>query len=102
VRIRAGVAEKLTLSPRPCGTLEIKARNAATGARFTLSADGVVLRSGALPQASPIILPVGQYEFNAQRPSCRDFRSTIAITHVGKTPLTFIFDCETASPPGTP
>jgi serine/threonine-protein kinase len=102
VRIRAGVAEKLTLSPRPCGTLEIKARNAATGARFTLSADGVVLRSGALPQASPIILPVGQYEFNAQRPSCRDFRSTIAITHVGKTPLTFIFDCEAASPPGAP
>jgi hypothetical protein len=102
VRLRAGITERVSLSPRPCGTLEIKARNAASGARYTLSAEGVVLRSGALPQASPIILPVGQYEFNAHRPSCRDFRSTVAITHVGKTPLTFIFDCETANPPGAP
>lgn len=102
VRLRAGASERVTLTPRPCGTLEIKARNAASGARYTLSSEGVVLRSGALPQASPIILPVGQYEFNAHRPSCRDFRSTVAITHVGKTPLTFIFDCETANPPGAP
>ncbi len=94
VRVRAGVTERVSLAPKPCGFLSINARNAATGATFTLMSEGLVHRRGALPQAGPLILPIGQYEFHAQRPSCRDFSSTVSITQGGTRPLTFIFDCE--------
>lgn len=96
VRIRAGASERVALTPRACGMLEIYARNADGGATFTLTSDGVVQRKGALPHPSPIILPVGQYEFNAQRPSCRDFTSPVSVTQAGTKPLTFIFDCQAA------
>ena len=98
VVLRAGAAERVSLTPRPCGTLEINARNASSGATFTLTSEGVVRRSGPLPQSIPLILPVGQYQFNAHRPSCRDFSSTVSVAQAGTRPLTFIFDCETAEP----
>ena len=98
VLLRAGASERVSLTPRPCGTLEINARNASTGATFTLSSEGIVRRSGPLPQSVPLILPVGQYQFNAHRPSCRDFSSTVSVAQAGTRPLTFIFDCETAEP----
>jgi hypothetical protein len=102
VRLRAGASERATLSPRPCGMLEINARNASTGATFTLSREGVVQQRGALPQLNPLVLPVGQYQFNAQRPSCRDFSSTVSVAQAGTRPITFIFDCETAGTAGPP
>lgn len=60
VRIRAGGAREETVTPRPCGILEIDGRS--TRGQYTVSAiEGALRREGTVPLPNPLILPVGRY-----------------------------------------
>ena len=61
VRVRAGASRDETLTPRPCGLLEIVGRNNTRGQYTVSSADGNLRREGAVPLANPLVLPVGRY-----------------------------------------
>lgn len=96
VRVRAGAVASVTLSPRPCGTLAINLLNAAEGARLLVtSTDGSVRHEGALPLASPVVLPVGQYRVSVNQPLCAPYvDESVSITANNGTTLTFRLICE--------
>ncbi len=66
VRVRAGGSREETITPRPCGTLEIDGRGSQ--GRFTLSAaEGPWRKDGTLPLSSPLVVPIGHYNLRVTR-----------------------------------
>ncbi len=96
VRVRAGGAHTVTLTPRACGSIIINLRNVASGARFSIvSSDGSVRRDGALPQDGGIVVPVGQYRVSVQQPLCAPYSDdNVSVAADRATRLTFSMICE--------
>lgn len=96
VRVRAGGAHSVTLSPRPCGTIAINLLNIASGARYSVtSPDGSVTLEGALPSDGPIVVPVGPYRVSVQQPLCASYTNDNVVVAADRgTALTFRMICE--------
>jgi serine/threonine-protein kinase len=72
VRLRAAVNREETVTPRPCGSLELDARGRQ--ARFTVSAqEGTLRREGTIPRSEPLILPVGRYNLTVVKTDGTDY-----------------------------
>lgn len=66
VRLRAGASREETLTPRPCGRLEIDGRGSQ--GQFTITAtEGSYRRNGTIPLKDPLVLPVGVYNLRVVR-----------------------------------
>jgi serine/threonine-protein kinase len=73
VTVYAGQRREITLTPRACGYLDVDGQS--VNAFFELaSTSGDVKRTGRLPLASRLTLPVGRYVFTAQRPQCSAYQ----------------------------
>jgi len=96
VRVRAGGAHSVTLTPRSCGTIVINLRNVTSGARYSVvSADGAVRREGGLPLDGGVVVPVGQYRVSAQQPLCAPYSDDNVMVAADRTTrLTFSVICE--------
>ncbi len=82
---------KVRLAPHPCGTVTVDAE--PNGARWDLStvngtsvasgaipqATPIVVPSGAIPQATPIVVPSGAYVLRVSKSYCADYRARIAV-----------------------
>lgn len=96
VRVRAGGAHNVTLTPRSCGTIVINLRNVTSGARYSIvSADGAVRRDGSLPAEGGIVVPAGQYRVSVQQPLCAPYSDdNVSVAADRATRLTFSVICE--------
>jgi hypothetical protein len=66
-RIRAGASHEVTITPKPCGRLEIDSRGSGQG-RFTLTTtDRQYSKDGTIPLSSALVLPIGHYELRVVR-----------------------------------
>jgi hypothetical protein len=83
-RLRPGTQREVSLLPRGCGTILLNGQPA--GAHYTLvSADGSVKREGNLSEGTlPLLVPIGQYRFSAQKPQCATYDQDAAL-QVGQT-----------------
>ncbi len=72
VRVRAGGSREETITPRPCGTLEIDARGRQ--GRFTVTGtDAGVRKEGLVPVANGIVLPIGRYNLTIVKTDGTDY-----------------------------
>ncbi|HEX5180576.1 MAG TPA: serine/threonine-protein kinase [Gemmatimonadaceae bacterium] len=69
---------RVKLAPHPCGTVSVDAE--PNGARWDLSTvDGASVADGAIPQATPIVVPSGAYVLLVSKSYCADYRARIAV-----------------------
>jgi serine/threonine-protein kinase len=67
IRIRLGGTREETITPKPCGRLEIDSRGSGQG-RFTLTAaEGQFNKDGTIPLTSALVLPIGRYNLRVVR-----------------------------------
>ncbi|MGQ0643854.1 MAG: serine/threonine-protein kinase [Gemmatimonadaceae bacterium] len=72
IRVRPNAAREETVTPRPCGALEIDARGRQ--GRFTVTAtEGGLRREGTVPQQSGLVLPVGRYNLTVSKTDGTDY-----------------------------
>lgn len=95
VRVRAVGARVETITPKPCGRLELDARGRQ--ARFTVTAvDGQYSKEGTIP-SEPIVLPVGRYNLRATRTDntdpCAPYIAEVEISADATARQTFAFIC---------
>jgi serine/threonine-protein kinase len=94
VTLRAGATQRVTLNPRPCGTLSITVRNVGNGARYTVLASSRIVREGALPLDGPIVLPVGDYLVRIQQPGCDTYEEPgVGVAPRAATTRTLALNC---------
>ncbi len=72
VRLRAGASREETLTPRPCGSLEIDGRGRQ--GRYTVAAtEGQFRKEGTIPLSAPMVLPVGRYSLTVVKTDGTDY-----------------------------
>jgi serine/threonine protein kinase len=72
VRLRAGASREETLTPRPCGALEIDGRGRQ--GRYTVTAtEGQLRKEGTIPLSAPVVLPVGRYSLTVVKTDGTDY-----------------------------
>ncbi len=98
VRVRAGGSREESVTPRPCGLLELVGRNTARGTYTVTPAEGGVRREGSVPLANPIVLPVGRYVLKVVKTPdgtdyCAPYESEYDVKPNETTRATFVHIC---------
>ena len=96
VRVRAGGSREETITPKPCGRLEIDSRGSGQG-RFTLTGDGQYSKDGTIPMGSALVIPVGHYNLRVVRTDatvpCAAYADEVDIKVDETARKTFAFIC---------
>jgi eukaryotic-like serine/threonine-protein kinase len=96
VRVRAGGSREETITPKPCGRLEIDSRGSGQG-RFTLTGDGQYSKDGTIPLGSALVIPVGHYNLRVVRTDatvpCAAYADEVDIKVDETARKTFAFIC---------
>lgn len=97
VQVRTGSAREVTITPKPCGRLEIDSRGSGQG-RFTLTAgDGQYSKDGTIPMGSALVLPIGHYNLRVVRTDatvpCAAYADEVDIKVDETARKTFAFIC---------
>lgn len=81
VRVRAGGVREETLTPRPCGSLEIDGRG-RQGRYTVVSTEGQFRKEGTIPLNAPVVLPVGRYSLTVVKTDGTDYCAPYTDTDV--------------------
>ncbi|MGH7695077.1 MAG: serine/threonine-protein kinase [Gemmatimonadaceae bacterium] len=97
IRIRAGGSREETITPKPCGRLEIDSRGSGQG-RFTLTAaEAQYNRDGTIPLSAALVLPIGHYNLRVVRTDatvpCAAYADEVDIKVDETARTTFAFIC---------
>jgi hypothetical protein len=97
VTVRAGAISPISMSPQPCGLLELVVRGRSDGARtvwFALQPEGKPRPADTPLTPGAKVFPVGRYKLWVGMPTCQDYSEDIEIL-AGQTtkPNTIVLFC---------